>query len=139
MLHNPGRGFCDYTGGNPVGNSFTSAYIEQHSPKLVLCGHIHGGGPSARNPNNKQGVNVHTSSITGKRTVVVNPGNLGRFDLMTYPNLETVKEFEHGTFVILEVEEDGTPTKVEQYSVMPDKQQGMVKAPRKLREFNLRE
>ncbi|MBS3144160.1 metallophosphoesterase family protein [Candidatus Woesearchaeota archaeon] len=121
IIHNPPQGFCDVTfKGQNVGTPATTAYIQQHMPKLILSGHIHEAGPNANNPKGVEGIAGCESS--GKRTIVINPGNLGRFDLLKMPNLETVMSFDHGTFSEVHIEADGTPIKLSHYSVQPEKE-----------------
>jgi Icc-related predicted phosphoesterase len=120
LIHNPPQGFCDvlYDGRN-VGTAATTAYIVRTMPKLILSGHIHESGPNGNNPKGVEGIAGFEKDW--KRTVVVNPGNLGRFELVT-TNLETVMDFDHGTFSQVDIEADGTPVKVVHYSVQPESQ-----------------
>lgn len=121
IIHNPPNEMCDnmYNGQN-VGTPATVAYIAHQQPKLILSGHIHEAGPNGNNPAGVKGITG--CETAGKRTIVVNPGNLGRFDLMRMPTLETTMSFDHGTFSEVHIEADGTPTKAVHYSVQPEKE-----------------
>lgn len=118
LIHNPPLGLCDdMFDGNNVGTPASRKYIAEKSPKLMISGHIHEAGPNANNPHNVAGVAVVENPKTNRKTVVVNPGNLGRWEIIDFPSLQTVRSFDYGTFIRVDVEEDGTPLKVEQYSV----------------------
>lgn len=111
MLHNPPRGLCDdmFNGAHP-GSSAASEYIHANVPKLALAGHIHEAGPLGNNPNGRKGIAKLGS------TYIVNPGNLGRFELVN-PDLSTQMAFPYGTFVGMELEDDGSLTSLTQYSI----------------------
>tara|TARA_Y100000310_G_scaffold313411_1_gene361754 strand:+ start:2128 stop:2970 length:843 start_codon:yes stop_codon:yes gene_type:complete len=99
-LHKPPYGFCDVTrfghSGEPMVTMALSPVV-----KLVLAGHVHDG-----------------MGVTRKGdTVIAHPGSLGRFELIGAETLETKKELDFGTFMRVDVEDDGTPTKVTHYSV----------------------
>ena len=135
LIHNPPRNLCDdmYNGEN-VGTPATLRYIIENHPKLVLSGHIHEAGPNGNNPNGARG--IRAVEIDGKKTLVVNPGNLGRFEIIDEITLATEKQFPYGTFSEVHLEDDGTPTKVAHYSVeeRPSRTIGKV---RKLAEYSI--
>ena len=136
VIHNPPYGFCDdMFNGRHVGTPTTTRYMRQENNlKLVLSGHIHEAGPNGNNPNGVRGLSGIEREDGGK-VLVVNPGNLGRFALLSSETLEPVMEFDYGTFVRVDVEDDGSPTKVTQYSVQEDNRSiGQV---RKLREIKV--
>ena len=118
FVHNPPQGYCDdlYNGKN-VGTPASTKYILENSPKIILSGHIHEAGPNANNPNGVNGIIKIENEKTGKDTYVINPGNLGRFELINPRTLETDREFDYGTFVELDIEDDGTPTRLKQYTL----------------------
>ncbi|MBI4150639.1 hypothetical protein HY492_00785 [Candidatus Woesearchaeota archaeon] len=65
----------------------------------------------------------------------MNPGNLGRFALLHPQTLETMRAFDYGTFVRIDIEDDGTPKKLVQHSLrQPDGSVGTVK---EMRSFDL--
>lgn len=81
-----------------IGSRNARRYMTEHAdegrPKLVVCGHRHG------------------SEISVYRdTVIVNPGNLGRF----------FASRDYGTFSEVRLEKDGTVTEVIHYSAGGDK------------------
>lgn len=118
VIHNPPYGLCDdMFNGEHVGTPTTTQYIQQNDGlKLVLSGHIHEAGPNANNPNGVNGISGIDKG-DGDRTIVINPGNLGRFGLLNPQTLEPVREFDYGTFVRVDIEDDGTPVEVTQYTV----------------------
>lgn len=126
-LHNPPQHFCDdMYNGQHVGSPAATRYIVEHNSRLVLCGHIHEAGPNGNNPNGMKGLADFTNE--GKRTVVINSGNLGRFELVALPSLETQMQFPFGTFVRVDVEVDGTPRRLVQYSLeAPDRNVGTIR------------
>jgi len=133
-LHNPPQNFCDdmFNGVN-VGSPAAMRHIVERQPKLVLCGHIHEAGPYGNNPNGVKGLGHFEHE--GERSVVVNSGNLGRFELVDVPSLEAKMQFPFGTFVRVDVEDDGTPRKLVQYSLEdPDRKVGKI---RMLEEYSL--
>lgn len=127
LTHNPPYNFCDdMFNGQNVGTPATEAYIQENSPKLVLAGHIHEAGPSGNNPRGIKGVARHNDPHYGD-TIIINPGNLGRFELLTFPELKTHMQFDYGTFSELYLEDNGTPKKVVQYSLSaPGRKVGKV-------------
>jgi Icc-related predicted phosphoesterase len=85
LTHVPPYGFLnDVKNG---GNTALLAYMSRESPELILCGHCH----------KARGTKIDKLS----RTVVVNPGNLGR-----YPSVEK-HEPNYGTFALIGYEKDG--------------------------------
>lgn len=134
LVHNPPEGLCDdMFNGQNVGTLGTTEYISEHQPKLVVSGHIHEAGPLGNNPNGICGLRgiLHQN---GKHTLIVNPGNLGRFELLHMPSLETHMQFDYGTFCHVEMEDDGTVKKLVQYTLSaPDRNIGTVK---QLRDFD---
>ena len=123
LTHNPPKGLCDdMFNGQNVGTPATTQYIQENSPKIVLAGHIHEAGPLGNNPNGVQGIAQSGSSI------IVNPGNLGRFGLLDGMSLEPTMQFDYGTFAQLDVEADGSLVAVSQYSLSsPERGIGKVK------------
>lgn len=121
LIHNPPHRLCDNMyDGNNVGTPATTQYIVEHNPKLILSGHIHEAGPNGNNPQGVRG--IAGCELNGKKTLVVNPGNLGRFELVKMPTLETMMSFDHGTFSEVHIEADGAPTKVVHHSLQPEQQ-----------------
>jgi Icc-related predicted phosphoesterase len=119
VIHNPPNGYCDdMHNGKNVGTPTTTNYFKSKPGlKLVISGHIHEAGPNGNNPNSRKGVFGYENKSKGIRTVVINPGNLGRFDLLNPQTLETAKAFDYGTFVRIDIDDDGNPLKLVQYSV----------------------
>jgi len=112
LSHIPPKFLCDNMfNGQNVGSPALTKHIQDSSPKLVMCGHIHEAGPLGGNPHEVKGMAMKDG------TVVVNPGNLGRFELVNFPSLETARSFDYGTFSRVELEEDGSPLKVEHYTL----------------------
>lgn len=128
MTHNPPNQLCDdMFNGQNVGTPAVTQYILRHSPKLVLGGHIHEAGPHGKNPKGVRGLAVYENP-NGKRTVVVNPGNLGRFELLTFPELQTRMRFDYGTFSSVDIEDDGTPLRLTHYCLdAPNRRIGDVR------------
>ncbi|MBW2966017.1 hypothetical protein KY342_02860, partial [Candidatus Woesearchaeota archaeon] len=62
----------------------------------------------------------------GHRTFVVNPGNIGRF-----------MHFDFGTFVEMNIEEDGSPLLIVQYSIQGDNKK--IVDPNKIGEYDFRD
>ena len=120
LLHNPPYKLCDdlYDGRN-VGTPAAKIYIinkmkedKGEEPKLVIAGHIHEAGPTGKNPNGVKGVKRFGN------TVIVNPGNVGRFGLFEFGTLKPVipmDKLEYGTFS--EVDINGSVNKVTHFSV----------------------
>jgi Icc-related predicted phosphoesterase len=146
MIHNPPKNHCDdLYDGRHVGTWASSLYIRQHSPKLVMSGHIHGAGPQTPdekkgNPNGVSGVDVFDHPKTGKRTVIINPGNLGRFE--THPeqwNLGITQKHRYGTFARVDIEDDGTPIRLFQYTIRPKGKEGLgnIGPVKELAQYNL--
>lgn len=118
LIHNPPHQLCDdLFNGQHVGTKATTQHILEYGPKLIMSGHIHEAGPNGNNPNGVRGIAGYQNPKTGKTTVVINPGNLGRFELINPTTLEPIRAFDYGTFVRVDVEEDGTPKKLVQYSL----------------------
>lgn len=116
LLHNPPQGLCDdMFNGNNVGTPAATQYIIEQGPKLVIAGHIHEAGPLGQNPNGVCGIAGIKNPETGKQTLVVNPGNLGKFEAVHPRTLETLREFDYGTFVELNIDEEGNPKSLIQY------------------------
>ena len=136
VIHNPPYGLCDdMFNGQHVGTPTSRSYIEQADGlKLVLSGHIHEAGPNANNPNGVNGISGIDKG-NGNRTIVINPGNLGRFGILNPQTLDPTREFDYGTFVRVDIEEDGTPVRFKQFSVQESGRQiGQV---REMGDFNL--
>lgn len=118
VIHSPPNGHCDNIGGDRhIGNHTTANYAaENNDLKLVLSGHVHTPGISAIQKTN------------GNKVLVVNPGNLGRFEMVDNETLETGRETDgHGTFVRIDVEDDGRPISAAFYTVA-DKCRAVKKA-----------
>ena len=80
ITHNPPKKLCDdMFNRDNVGTPAITQYIVDHGPKLVLSGHIHEAGPNGNNPHNVKGISGYKNPHTGKTTIVVNPGNVGRY------------------------------------------------------------
>ena len=117
FIHNPPQGYCDdLYNGDHVGTRASTQYIHENYPKLILSGHIHEAGPNGNNPNGVMGIRRIDKNIK-ESTYVINPGNLGRFELINSDNLETDREFPYGTFVEIDIEDDGTPKEIKQYTL----------------------
>jgi Icc-related predicted phosphoesterase len=115
LSHNPPEGLCDdMFNGENVGTPAITQYLFESTPKLILSGHIHEAGPLGNNPHGVKGVRVYEN---GEKIIAINPGNLGRFELLNFPSLETSMIFPYGTFVELDLEDNGTPRKLTQYSL----------------------
>ena len=137
VIHNPPYGLCDdMYDGQHVGTPTSRKHIEQSEGlKLVLSGHIHEAGPNGNNSNGVKGISGIDKG-NGNRTIVINPGNLGRFGILNPQTLDPAKEFDYGTFVRVDIEEDGTPLRIKQYSVQESGRQiGQV---REIGDFNLK-
>lgn len=116
--HQPPYGLCDIMfDGKHVGTPTSRTYVEESSGlKLVLSGHIHEAGPTANNPKRVNGISGIDKG-NGNKTIVINPGNLGRFGMLNHRTLDPTIEFDYGTFARVDIEDDGTPVRVIQYSV----------------------
>jgi len=130
VLHNPPHQLLDTMfNGDKVGTPAATKYVVENKPDLVLCGHIHESGPygpMGANPERSGGLAV-LSHAGDMRTYVVNPGNLGRFEIVDPRTLAAVKAFPFGTFAEVHLEEDGTPLRLVQYSLMDNGKVGKVK------------
>ena len=125
VIHNPPLQFCDdMFNGRNVGTFATTQYMQQNEPKLIMSGHIHEAGPNGNNPRGVAGIATLEHPSTGNKTIIVNPGNLGRFELLNQHTLETEMDFDHGTFSEVEIEADGTPVSVTHFSLQPQEQKG---------------
>ena len=99
-LHKPPHGFCDVTRFGHSGETMVTMALTP-ATKLVMVGHVHDG-----------------MGVTRKGdTVIAHPGSLGRFELVSAETLETKKEMDYGTFMRVDIEDDGTPVKITHYSV----------------------
>ena len=135
VLHNPPKQLGDtmFNGAHP-GTPAATQYILDNKPDLVVAGHIHEAGPLANNPEGTNGLTVYEHE-TGLRTYVINPGNVGRFEMINFPSMETARTFPYGTFAHVEMEDDGTPTRLVQYALhAPERTIGQVRV---LDEFDL--
>ncbi|MBS3074639.1 metallophosphoesterase family protein [Candidatus Pacearchaeota archaeon] len=121
VIHNPPYGLCDdMHNGKHVGTPTSRRYLqEDNNLRLVLSGHIHEAGPNGNNLNGVGGVNG-IEKKNGEACIVINPGNLGRFELIDPETLETARQFDYGTFVRVDVEDDGAPEKLLQYTVQEE-------------------
>ena len=141
ITHQPPQGLLDYTVFQQHwGTTATTQYLNDCQnnnnalPKLILVGHVHESGPYANNAKGFNGIAKFNS------TVVVNAGNLGRFDLIEARTMSSItgrvllrgrspaavsdreKILDWGTFAEIDAEEDGTAKSVTFYSIMsPDK------------------
>jgi len=138
IIHNPPKGLCDdlFDGSN-VGTPATTRYIHEESPKLVLSGHIHEAGPLGNNPHGVKGLASYENPNNGRKTIVVNPGNLGRFELLKFPSLETEMNFPFGTFSRIDIEDDGTPIRLHQYSLTGPEGKGNMGKVDEIGQYNL--
>jgi Icc-related predicted phosphoesterase len=131
LSHIPPRGACDTIhDGERGGTIATTKYVMENmaagkNPKLIVAGHIHESGPYANNPKNVKGV-MSVPNPDGHRTVVVNPGNIGRF-----------MQFDFGTFVEMDIEEDGKPLLIVQYSIQGDDKK--IIDPKQIGEYDFRD
>ncbi len=128
LIHNPPHQLCDVMfNGQHVGTPATAQYITENNPKLILSGHIHEAGPHGNNPKSVRGISGYQNPTSRKTSIVVNPGNLGRFEVIHPLSLQSIQMFDYGTFVSLDVESDGTPKKLVQYCLQsPDKKIGKI-------------
>lgn len=119
ISHIPPRELCDdMFNGKNAGEIRLTRYIYKYNPKLVLCGHIHEAGPDGGKPNKVKGIAGFKSPNNGKKTYVVNPGNLGRFEAVHPRTLETMMQMvNYGTFAKITIENDGTLKKLVQYTL----------------------
>lgn len=131
LSHTPPLGYCDDLAeeldGMNAGSQTARDYID-HSHytkpvKLWICGHIHEAGPNGNNPNGTRGFAVSVTPDKAK-TVIINPGNLGRFALLNPKTLNTAQkadgtklDFAFGTFVRVQCDDDGTPLAMTQYAM----------------------
>jgi len=125
--HTPPQGMCDnmFDGTNP-GIKELREYIEKYHPKLVISGHIHEAGPNGNNPSNIRGIVCYPHQ--DQSTIVVNPGNLGRWEILNPRDLSTVKQFPHGTFAEIRLDDDGAPKWLNQYTLsLPNYKVGKVR------------
>ncbi|HLD00961.1 MAG TPA: metallophosphoesterase [Candidatus Nanoarchaeia archaeon] len=84
IIHTPPQRLCDDRyNGHHVGTPASATYLVRYSPKQIWSGHIHEAGPNGSNPNGVKGV----AAYQGRKgwTVVLNPGNLGRWETI-YPD-----------------------------------------------------
>lgn len=131
LLHNPPLGTCDVTyRGENVGAQSAAAFVREHKPDLVVCGHIHESGPlggAGLNPASVAGL-VRIQHPDGLSTLILNPGNLGRFELIKFPTLEPIARLPYGTFTSVDLREDGCPLRAAQYLLAtPDRRIGDVR------------
>lgn len=123
VVHTPPLGLCDdkYDGDN-VGTHATRKHLlerlaAKRHVKLGISGHVHEAGPNANNPRRVAGIN---SLVDGTlKSVVVNPGNLGRYAMIDTETLRETRAFPYGTFIRVDCEDDGTPRACVQYSLTP--------------------
>ncbi|MEK6969968.1 MAG: metallophosphoesterase [Nanoarchaeota archaeon] len=137
LVHTPPLEMCDnrydgrHMGALGLGKYLSNPNLKK-SPKLILCGHVHEAGPSGRNPHSIKGLVGYQHPKTGQFTLVVNPGNLGKFELVDPSSLRPLMYIPHRTFVSVDLERDGTLRKVVQYALADDD-----KNIQKLAEFEL--
>ncbi|MBU0894150.1 MAG: metallophosphoesterase family protein [Nanoarchaeota archaeon] len=122
LTHNPPQQFCDdMFNGQNVGTPATTKYIMENNPKLVCGGHIHEAGPNGNNPSGVKSIAKYSN------TIIVNPGNLGRFELLHFPSLETNMKFDYGTFSELHLDTDSSVKKIKNYSLKsPERKIGKI-------------
>jgi Icc-related predicted phosphoesterase len=128
VLHTPPYQMCDLTfRGEHWGAQVATRYIVENWPKLVMCGHVHESGPLGANPGGVRG--VFAGGDDGeRRTIVINPGNLGRFELVRADTLERQMALPYGTFAHVEVADDGTALRIAQYRLdSPERDIGQVR------------
>lgn len=114
-LHTPPYGLCDIMyDGSHSGSPAAARLVAEKKPEVVLCGHIHEAGPLAQNPARVGGL-VRVNHPGGLHTYVVNPGNLGRFELVRFPTLETALQMPFGTFACIEMDDDGRLRRLDQF------------------------
>jgi len=115
LSHDPPNQFCDNMfNGRNAGTMALTKFMAAFFPQLVISGHIHESGPGADNPQHNCGIATMGEE---EQTVVLNPGNLGRFELLQFPSLETGMQFDYGTFIKVDLENNGKPAKVKQYAM----------------------
>lgn len=141
ITHQPPQGLLDYTVFQQHwGTEMTTRYLNECQngnkamTKLILVGHVHESGPYANNAKGFNGIAKFNS------TVVINAGNLGRFDLIDPRTMDSItgrvllrgrspnavpereRILDWGTFAEIDTEENGTAKSVVFYSIMsPDK------------------
>lgn len=140
LLHTPPYLLCDNTyQGQNWGAPKVTQYLAhpnlKKSPKLIAAGHVHEAGPSGNNPAGVKGLTGYQHPQTGKVTMVVNPGNLGRFELVNPHNLDTHLKLPYGTFNRVDLEEDGSLKKLVQYAL--DTLNRGIGNVRQIREFDV--
>lgn len=92
LVHNPPHLLCDTRfDGKNVGSPAITKHIADYAPRLVLSGHIHEAGPTGKNPRGVKGINAFENPDTEETTFVLNPGNLGRFELVHPRTLDPIK------------------------------------------------
>ncbi|MBR9683076.1 hypothetical protein GOV03_00875 [Candidatus Woesearchaeota archaeon] len=130
LTHTPPHLLCDdqYDGQN-MGTPAITQHIVNCAPRLILSGHIHEAGPLGNNPNEAHGIRAFQKpSVDEDITFVLNPGNLGRFEGVHPHTLDPIQKFDYGTFLRVDVMDDGIPTKVIMYSLQTtDRTIGEVK------------
>lgn len=137
ITHQPPQGLLDYTVFQQHwGTSATTQYLKDCQktnvamPKLILIGHVHESGPYANNAKGFNGI------AKFGETIVINAGNLGRFDLIDPKTMSSItdrvllrgrspsavsdkeKILDWGTFAEIDAEENGTVKSVAFYSIM---------------------
>ncbi len=127
LVHTPPLDMCDNQyDGRHVGSLELYNYLVdpnlKKSPKLVLCGHVHEAGPSGRNPKGIKGIIGYQHPCTGQFTLVVNPGNLGQFEIVDPDTLRPLWQTPHRTFARVDLEENGTLKKLVQYFLSAPRQ-----------------
>lgn len=136
ITHTPPLGYCDdlseeldgMNAGSQAMRDYINASHYAKPVKLWICGHVHESGPNGKNAGGTRGFAVSITPEKKAKTIIVNPGNLGRFKLLNPETLESVRDFAFGTFIRVECADDGTPLTMTQYAMeSPDSKTGSRK------------
>ncbi len=135
LLHNPFSGLLDKANNNHVGVDITHV-LEDHAYKAVFSGHIHGEGPLGNiQKGSHSGIAYYVNS-NREGTFAFNPGNLGKTGKIHPLTLEMTQPDPYfGLFAEVEINDEGIPIKLTQYSLAP--QGELVDTPFKIAQFDL--